>query len=198
MIYFSFLIEKNKMKIPKDIYEYLTNFADDKTVLNMFSVNKKFNDFVFFEKIMTKRYLTLIGFKKKNEKWKEFYVRTIYWVSRLKKNFFFETVPYVYPKIVYQNLKDHNFFNYKTFVLRSSLLSAVRNKDINSIKKLIERGVNISRPISIFLDTNRTLELDFLKFLENIDSKDIDWYKIIEAAKKIKRGDIVSYLESIK
>lgn len=32
------------MEIPKDLYDYLTNFADDKTILQMISVNKKYND----------------------------------------------------------------------------------------------------------------------------------------------------------
>ena len=37
-----------KMSLPNDVYGYLTNFADDKDILNMLSVNKKFNDDVFF------------------------------------------------------------------------------------------------------------------------------------------------------
>jgi hypothetical protein len=48
------------------------NFADDKTILNMLSVNKKFNDSIFFEKIMKKRYPLLIKYKKKKETWKFF------------------------------------------------------------------------------------------------------------------------------
>jgi len=32
------------MNIPKDVYEYLTNFTHDKTIVNMLSVNKNFRN----------------------------------------------------------------------------------------------------------------------------------------------------------
>jgi hypothetical protein len=40
------------MQFNKDVYEYLLNFADDRTIINMLSVNKKFNDPIFFEKLL--------------------------------------------------------------------------------------------------------------------------------------------------
>lgn len=39
------------MELTKDTYLYLTNFADDRTILNILSVNKKFNDPIFFQQI---------------------------------------------------------------------------------------------------------------------------------------------------
>lgn len=59
------------MKINKDVYEYMTNFADDKTVLSMFSVNKKFREEEYFSRVMSKRYPLLIKFRKDGETMKD-------------------------------------------------------------------------------------------------------------------------------
>lgn len=81
----------------KDVYEYLVGFADDKTVLNMLSVNKKFSDPAFFEKIIEKivkrRYPLLISFKEENESWKNFYIRMVYYISKLQENYEFPYIP---------------------------------------------------------------------------------------------------------
>jgi hypothetical protein len=37
------------MNLTKDTYEYLVGFADDRDIINMLSVNKKFNDGEFFK-----------------------------------------------------------------------------------------------------------------------------------------------------
>ena len=39
------------MNLTKDTYEYLLNFAEDRDIINMLSVNKKFRDEEFFERI---------------------------------------------------------------------------------------------------------------------------------------------------
>jgi hypothetical protein len=47
----------------KDIYEYISNFADDKTVIDMIRANPKvFDKESFYEKVMRKRYPLLIEF----------------------------------------------------------------------------------------------------------------------------------------
>jgi len=53
------------MNIPKDVYEYLTNFGDDKTIVNMLSVNKTFRNEEFFKRVLERKYPMLISFKKK-------------------------------------------------------------------------------------------------------------------------------------
>ena len=45
------------MNLDKDTYEYLTNFADDRTVLSLLSANKKFNDPKLFERILSRKYV---------------------------------------------------------------------------------------------------------------------------------------------
>ena len=53
--------EENTVPIlPTDVYEYLANFADDRTILNMLSVNKKFNDEKFFKRVIQRKYPLLL------------------------------------------------------------------------------------------------------------------------------------------
>ena len=80
------------MNLPADVYEYLANHADDKTILNMLSVNKKFNDNIFFERIMTRKYPLLIQFKNDGETLKQFYVRMVHYLSKLEEEF---GIPYI-------------------------------------------------------------------------------------------------------
>ena len=47
----------------KNLYEYIVNFADDRTVLNMLSVNKQFHNQEFFKRILETRYPLLLEFK---------------------------------------------------------------------------------------------------------------------------------------
>jgi len=58
------------MNIPKDVYEHMTKFADDKTIVNMLSVNKSFRNEEFFKRILERKYPLLIIFKGKNQSWK--------------------------------------------------------------------------------------------------------------------------------
>ena len=60
--------------LTKDTYEHILNFAEDREIIIMLSLNKKFNDEKLFERVMKKRYPLLIRFRKENETWKELYV----------------------------------------------------------------------------------------------------------------------------
>ena len=51
-----------------NIYEYITNFADDRTIISMLSVNKKFRDENLFKRIIQRRYPLLIEFKQPDYK----------------------------------------------------------------------------------------------------------------------------------
>lgn len=96
------------MEVTKDVYEYMTNFADDKTILNMLSVNRKFNDPIFFERVMMRKYPLLIEFKKENESWKEFFIRMVYAIAKLEEE---TKIPYIptkgyNPDELYQRYKN--------------------------------------------------------------------------------------------
>ena len=75
------------MNLTRDAYEYILNFANDTTILNMLSVNKKFRDEKLFEQIMNRRYPDLIKYKKENETFINLYIRMIYFIAKLKEDF---------------------------------------------------------------------------------------------------------------
>lgn len=118
------------MEIGKDVYAYLANFADDQTILNMISVNKKFNDPKFFEKIMKRKYPLLIPFKdikdnkipdikssfeeKKEETWKQFYLKMVYYISKLQEEYNFPYIPnkHFNPETFYKNSQNFGYDNW--------------------------------------------------------------------------------------
>ena len=80
------------MELPKDIYLKLAEFGDDATVIKMLSVNKKFNEPEFFKYIFTKRYPNLIKYKTDLENWKQFYLRMIQYILKLKEDFSYDYI----------------------------------------------------------------------------------------------------------
>ena len=96
------------MNLTKDTYEYILNFADDREIINMLLVNKKFagklSDDKFFEQIVRKRYPLLVEFKNEHESWKYFYLRMIKYIHLLKEKY---GIPYL--KIEHYNPQD--FYN---------------------------------------------------------------------------------------
>ena len=71
------------MILSKDIYEYLLNFVENKDVINMLSVNKKFRNEELFERELRRRYPLLVRFKREKS-WKENFLSTIFYLEKLK------------------------------------------------------------------------------------------------------------------
>ena len=71
----------------RDLYEHLTTYADDATILNMLRVNKKYSDQEFFEKVLKRRYPLLEKFQKPEETKKELYLRMMYFIGKLKEKY---------------------------------------------------------------------------------------------------------------
>lgn len=156
------------MLLSKDVYEYLINFADDKTILNMLSVNKKFHDENFFKKVLMKRYPLLIKFKEDEETWKQFYIKMIFYISKLNEKF---RIPYINveeynPEDLYINYKQFIANNIKNLIMkpREDFKRVIENYMINEAieystkgdlkitKYLIEKGADLNNALihSIF------------------------------------------------
>lgn len=72
----------------KDIYAKIASLTeDDRTILNMLSVNKKFNNPEFFQLIFNNKYPQFIKYKQDNETWKEYYLKMIYYITLLDEKF---------------------------------------------------------------------------------------------------------------
>ena len=97
------------MEIPKDLYDYLTQFADDKTILEMIRVNKKYSNPAFFEKVMKRKYPLLLQFKKDDESMKRFYLKMIFYISKLQEKYEFP-----YPNT--PDLNPEKFYKFLTLL----------------------------------------------------------------------------------
>src|SRR5579883_180438 len=130
--------------VSKDVYTYIMNFADDRTILNMLSVNKDFNNEEFFKKVMQRKYPLLIKYKKGYKTWKQFYIGMIYYISKLYEKF---DIPYI-------NVEEYNpedlYFSYKNIslglrrkrfkMLKSDFKKQIKYKTIEEALEVAARG----------------------------------------------------------
>ncbi len=124
------------MNLTKDTYEYLANFADDKDIVNMLSVNKKFNDPIFFERIFKRKYPLLVKFKNENETWKHFYLNMIKHIAMLQEKYHIPYIPHpdFNPVEFYMN----NRIWKKSYIQQTALLYAVKLKELNIAETIIK------------------------------------------------------------
>jgi Ankyrin repeats (3 copies) len=124
------------MNIPKDIYEYLLNFVDDKTILNMLSVNKYFRDEKIFQRIMKRKYTLLIEFKK--ETWKELFLRMSYYISKLE----ILGIPYI-PTKGYNPEKFYKDYKDRKDIFDLAMYYASEGGHMEIVKLMIEKGATV-------------------------------------------------------
>jgi hypothetical protein len=140
------------MRISKDIYEYILRFADDETTLNMFAVNKKFNDAKFILTICKRKYpflnyfgryqrhslKRLLHFK---EDAKKYYVNTIKYIIKLEK---YSEMPYI-PSQEYCPQNFHLYYRDQPPVIKwtEALFNAVTTTNMKLIKYFIDKGAKI-------------------------------------------------------
>lgn len=117
------------MNLTKDTYEYLLNFAEDKDIINMLSVNRKFSNEEFFERIMKRKYPDLIQYKKENETWKSFFIRMVHYISRVKEEYKVDYFPGLDPVYVLSGFQS-------PFYMIGS--SAAKIGNVEAIKQLLK------------------------------------------------------------
>ncbi len=200
------------MNLTKDTYEYLLNFADDKDILNMLSTNKKFRDEKFFERILKRRYPLLLKFKPKDESYKNFFISSIFYISKIQEIF---GVPYIPaegydPKKFYKQMSsiytpynvlmsyatqtdNLNIINLllKSVELDRALNSAIRNNNINIVKYFVEKGdVDIGQAL---FESAFHGYFDIVQYLAKKKVKKRDVYTAIEISEE-KFPHIANYL----
>jgi len=147
------------MKISKDLYEYLAEFTDDKTIVKMLSVNKKFNNSVFFQRIFNKKYPFLTEFKEDNETWKDFYLSMVKYISNLEnydipyiptegynpKDFYLYMVEYIskmeeeWPYLMAEGVGPKNHY---IKIYNEAMEWAAIGENMEIVKLMIEKGAN--------------------------------------------------------
>ena len=81
------------MLVSRDVYEHITNFVNDRTLLKMMSVNKKFNSDESYKRLLLRKYPHLINFKKNDEKFKYLFIRMTKYINKLSNKFQFPYIP---------------------------------------------------------------------------------------------------------
>jgi ankyrin repeat protein len=180
----------------KDVYELIVHSSDDRSVLEMLSVNKKFNNDESFYRVLLKRYPYLIKFRKEGEKWKTLYLRMIYYIDKLNELEF----PYINykkfnPDREYKRLSVYKNAGKIERIWGIGLLNAVRANRLDLVKYFLNKGAkNISyayRTAVIFHN------LDFMKFFESLDENirgNIDYNKALVSAALNNHMDLLKFL----
>ena len=147
--------------ISKDMYEYLTNFADDRTILNMLSVNKKFNDEQFFNRVFLRKYPLLLEFQKENETLKTLFVRMTYYIAKLEEKY---GIPYI-PSPGYNPEEFYKFVgiypNKQLYGIASRW--AAEGGHIDIVKLMLERGAD--NFYDIMYSASRGGHIDIVKLM---------------------------------
>ena len=140
-----------------DVYEYMIKFVAIEDILNMLSVNKRMNNEVVLRRVMQKRFPLLSRFKKRKAKWRPFYAKMLYYISKIFKN-----IPYMEhlslnPEKFYKYGKDKQLAKYALqnsrldiyFTLEkgitdfnSCLIYAVKSENIDIVQLILDRNVS--------------------------------------------------------
>lgn len=142
----------------KDIYEYIVNLADDRDVINMLSVNRKFNDDSYFKKILEKRYPLLLRFKQKNETYKRFYLQMVKYMALLWEKY---KIPYIPGKDFNPEYFHKSFGERRIYTV--ALLEAVEIGDIKLAQYLMDKGAKVDGFTYISIGVGGSVEM--MKFL---------------------------------
>jgi Ankyrin repeats (3 copies) len=154
------------MKVSKDIYEYLLNFVDDKTILNMLSVNKDFRDEKFFQRIMKTKYPLLIKFK--NGTWKELFLRMTYYIAKLG----ILGIPYISTK-GYNPEKFYKEYKDRKEIFDIAMAYASEGGQMEIVKLMIEKGA--THFIWAMADAARGGHIEIVKFMIEKVATDFNW-----------------------
>ena len=202
------------MNLTKDTYLEIAKFADDKTIVQMLSVDKKFHDDEFFKLVFFHKYPLLLKFKKDEESWKDFYLRMVMYIAKLKEEFDLDYIPAkkFNPEKFYKSIEISD----EDWILEAAeYLKQV--KDIDFIRKfLLKYGKNLEfkylikrelknrdlKRIKVFVDADIASHA-FKKFygpvydepiMKAIKSEDIDLLKIL-ILPNIRKYDIERFIE---
>ena len=154
------------MIFPADVYEYITNFADDITILNMLSVNKRFNSEAYFGRIMNKKYPLLIRFKKHGDTYRTLFQRMSYYINKIEEKW---GIPY----IPCQNYNPEEVIKNKPINVRHFLRLAIISQDVKIINLVLSKGAKITHASLVSASQMGNLNL-FKYFLEKLPDADLE------------------------
>ena len=148
------------MFVSIDIYEYITRFVDDDTVLNMFRVNKKFRQDEYIQRFMSRRYPFLLNFQENGENIFCFSRRKIYYISKLNKEYNIPYIPNQFydPEEFYRKHKDTDY------IYDYAIISICENNNMETLKTVSKmwKDYNLNYDNAILIATS-------LKYIDMIE-----------------------------
>lgn len=161
------------MNVPKDVYLEIVSKMTDRDVLNMLSVNKKYNNPEFFRQILFKRYPLLVAYRKliysdkqnietqqtqtqtieniETESWKSLYLRMVKYIYLLKEKY---NINYIQamgfnPKRVYYDLENFadTFWQSKAEYINDIIFYYIgeSGKSLENLENLERKLVNLEK-----------------------------------------------------
>ncbi|GAH36589.1 unnamed protein product [marine sediment metagenome] len=186
------------MDLNPDLYEYLTGFVDDKTIINMLSVNKKFNDPIFFQRIFKRKYPFLIEFKEDNQTWKVFYLSMIKYIYKLLEEFDLigftikNDLILIFKSEELKIMVKRDFNNFNIIYSTSKKAKLTNFKNTNFIKKSMICAKIYKKPQIIDIVDKNTFKYNTFKYyaqrnrkLQNLQQLQLDCNQIKEIPKEI-------------
>lgn len=199
--------------LPKDVFEYIANFVDDREIVLMLSRNKQYYyDDELFHRILMRRYELLLKFKF-NRTYKQLFLDMVRYIDKLNRKY---GIPYN-PTEFYNKYKDDpNIYNYASIEaakgghldivkqllggeninINNILPEASMNGHLEVVKYLVEHGANINANNDAALRfASQYGHLDVVKYLveqgANIHAKNDE---ALKWASQHGQLDVVKYL----
>ena len=176
----------------KNIYENIINFADNRTVLQMLSVNKRFSDPIFFERVIDRKYPLLKELKKEDESWRRFFIRMTYYIAKLDEEF---GIPYI-PSKGYDPEGFYKLWNKSKYIYNQAMAWAAYGGHLDIVKYLIKKGKEANKRLDFndaMADAARGGHLDIVKYMIKKGADDFN-YAIYDAVGG-GHPEIVEYLK---
>ena len=121
----------------KDVDREILKHVDDKELLEVCRINKKtwneICDDAFLRRRLLNKYPEIGKYKSENETWKQFFLRAIYYISKLEDYQFFYTTGNF----------ENQYRMFKTYTGEVLLIEAAGKGELEIIKYLAKRGIDL-------------------------------------------------------
>ena len=124
----------------KDVDREILKHVDDRDLLNICKIdNKTWNsvcDDNFLRRRLTHKYPEIEKYKRENESWKQFFLRAIYYIAKMKEH-------YEYDYISGDLKKQHKLLTKYKDNYESLLIASSRKGELPLVKYAIEKGEDV-------------------------------------------------------
>ena len=214
----------NKLTGLKDVDREVLKHLDDEDLLKVCVIDKRFWNHVcdenFFKRRLEHKYSGVQKYKKEKETWRNFYLRLMYYISKMKEEFKFIykggnfKIQYDLLKR-YQKRKEDMLLNIEVLEDLSltkyavehgadihilgdyPLVNAIKFGNVEVVKYLIENGAYIEHPLLL---ASAKGYIDIVKYLvergENINDKDWHNQTALSLANENGHRNVAEYLIS--